>query len=295
MRPIASFSGHRSAVYALVQGEEPGTFLSAGSEGTVVRWNCSQPEEGEGVAQVPRPVFSLLMLNNTLLAGSDDGGLRVLDIATRHEVRDLRLHAKGVFAFALTQQHNFVVSAGGEGAVGLWAWPSMELVRHLPLCDAKVRGLALSPDGHWLAASCNDGTVRVMDTKNYNELITLKAHEGGAYGVAFHPQKPVLVTGGRDGRLRAWRMQGNWDQVLDIVAHQGSIYSIAFSPDGKTLATASRDKTAKIWEAGSLEAMARLDRTAGGHTHSVNALLWLTDGTLLTAGDDKRIVQWAVP
>ncbi|MEO8069079.1 MAG: WD40 repeat domain-containing protein [Flavobacteriales bacterium] len=295
MRAIASFTGHRSAVYALVQGQEPGTFLSAGSEGAVVRWNCGQPAEGEGVAQLPRPVFSLFLQNNTLLAGSDDGALHVLDTATRREVRDLRLHAKGVFAMTFTQQGNFVASAGGEGAVGLWKWPTMELVRQLPLSEAKVRGLALSPDGNWLAASCNDGMVRVLDTTNYNELITLNAHEGGAYGVAFHPAKPVLLTGGRDGHMRAWRMQGNWDQALDIAAHQGSIYSIAFSPDGRNIATSSRDKTAKVWDASSLKATARLDRVAGGHTHSVNALLWLADGTLLTAGDDKRIVQWAMP
>lgn len=295
MQSIAAFAGHRSAVYALARDRDAHRFLSAGSDGTVVRWEVGLPTDGLGIAQLPRPVFSMLVVDDRVIAGLDYGAIHVLDTATKSEVRHLRLHGKGVFSLLPIQQGALIASAGGDGSVGLWQWPSLELLRQIPLCDAKVRGLALSSDGHWLAATCNDGFVRVLDTTNFNELITLKAHTDGAYGIAFHPRKPVLLTGGRDGHLRAWRMHGNWEKVLDIPAHQGSIYHIAFSPDGKFIATASRDKTAKVWDAESLEPIARLDRIAGGHTHSVNTLLWLSDGTLLTAGDDKRIVQWTKP
>ena len=303
MQLIAAFAGHRSAVYALAPDGDAHSFLSAGSDGTIVRWHVDQPADGAGIAQLPRPVFSMLAVDDRVIAGLDDGAIHVLDTATKSEVRHLRLHGKGVFGLLPLQHRALIASAGGDGSVGLWQWPTMELLRQIPLCDAKVRGLALSGDGHWLAAGCNDGFVRVLDTAHFNELMTLNAHVRGAYGVAFHPSKPVLLTGGRDGHLRAWRMpkvpipseQGNWEMVLDIPAHQGSIYHIAFSPDGKYIATASRDKTAKVWEAVSLEPIARLDRIAGGHTHSVNSLLWLSDGTLLTAGDDKRIVRWTKP
>lgn len=295
LRLLNTYTGHRSAVYALAPAAEPGTFFSAGSDGTVVRWNCGTPNDGTGIAQLPRPVFSVCHMNYHILAGLDDGAIHVLDLITQREVRNLRLHAKGAFALLPLNANTLLASAGGEGSIGLWHWPAMELARQIPLGSAKVRGLALSNDGQWLAASCNDGFVRILDTIDFNELITLNAHVDGAYGLAFHPTKQVLITGGRDGHMRAWRMHGQWAQVLDVPAHQGSIYSIAFSPDGRYLATASRDKTAKVWDAQSLEPLARLDRAAGGHTHSVNALLWLPDGSLVTAGDDKRIVQWQVP
>lgn len=292
---LNTYTGHRSAVYALAPAAEPGTFFSTGSDGTVVRWNCSTPNDGIGIAQLPRPVFSMLRLNEHVLTGSDDGAIHVLDLEEQREVRNLRLHAKGVFALLPVNANTLLATAGGEGSIGLWHWPAMELARQIPLSSAKVRGLALSNDGQWLAASCNDGFVRILDTTDFNELITLNAHVDGAYGLAFHLTKQVLITGGRDGHMRAWRMHGQWEQVLDIPAHQGSIYSIAFSADGRYLATASRDKTAKVWDAQSLEPIARLDRATGGHTHSVNVLRWLPDGSLLTAGDDKRIVQWQVP
>lgn len=293
MQPPISCSGHRGGVYALAKDPD-GSFLSAGSDGTVVRWQPDQGAQGTAVAQLPRPVFSLAQRGKLVVAGSDDGSLHVLDTAARAETRNLTLHAKGVFACRWTDDGSRLLSIGGEGSLAVWHWPSMELLRQILLSEAKLRCAAISPNGHWLAISANDGRVHILETADFNELITLEAHTGGAYGLAFHPTKPVLLTGGRDGKLCAWKMDGAWKQVLELPAHQGSIYSVVFSPDGSRLATGSRDKSIKVWDAGSLEPIMKLDRTSGGHTHSVNALVWLNDGSLVSASDDKRVLQWSL-
>lgn len=287
------YTGHRGGVYTVLK-ETRSTFLSGGSDGTVVRWHTGSNAEGSAVAQLPRPIFSLARQGDRIVAGLDDGSLHVLDMAARTEARNLSLHSKGVFACAWSGDGARLLSIGGEGSLAIWRWPSMELVRQIPLSEAKLRAAAISTNGHWLAASANDGRVHVLDTADFNELITLDAHAGGAYGLAFHPIKPVLLTGGRDGKLCAWKMDGQWKRVLEVPAHQGSIYGVAFSPDGGRLATASRDKTIKIWDAASLDPLHKLDRTTGGHTHSVNALVWMDDGSLVSAGDDKRVLQWVI-
>jgi WD40 repeat protein len=167
------------------------------------------------------------------------------------------------------------------------------------LCDTKLRDLALPPDGAWLAVACGDGCVRVLDTDLFNEHATIEAHgtaamagePHGATAVAWHPHKPVLLSGGKDGHLRAWHATDRFRRVQDIAAHKGGIYRIAFDAQGARLATASRDKTAKLWDARSLDPLARLDLRAGGHTHSVNDVLWC-GGAWLTCGDDRRVIAW---
>ena len=95
----------------------------------------------------------------------------------------------------------------------------------------------------------------------------------------------------QDSHLPGAGIRGRLPTAAGASAHEAGIYAVAFSADGTRLATAARDKTAKVWDAGTLDPLVRLDRAAGGHTHSVNALLWLGD-TLVTCGDDKRIVAW---
>lgn len=293
--PVAHFNGHQGPVYALAKGTAHGTFLSAAGDHRIVQWHIDRPAEGLLIADAGQAAFSLLHIGTMLLIGDEHGGLHLVDLARKHEVRLEHVHRKGIFAFARLPDGR-IAAAGGDGTLSLWdvSATSLALLRRIPLCEEKVRGLALHTDGSRLAVACGDGTIRILDTTDLNELHTVQAHATGVTSVAWHPHKPALISGGKDGHLRAWRSDRAFASLLDLPAHTGSIYSIAFDEEGRHMATASRDKTAKVWDARTFDALARLDRAAHGHTHSVNALCW-TGGMLLTAGDDKRAIAWAVP
>jgi len=303
MHRSATFTGHRGPVYALAHGAAPGTFLSGSGDGQVVRWRIDQPGNGELLARVDQAVFSLCHLpeKGLLLIGTEGGRLHVLDTASLREARLFEAHRRGIFSMRALPGGR-VVCAGGDGTLSVWRVPDaggMDLERHIPLAEEKLRDLALDSGGERLAVACGDGTVRLLDTALFNEQATIRAHPtlmdgtpGGATAVAFHPAKPVLLSGGKDGHLRLWHAGEDHRALLALPAHKGGIYRIAFTADGGRIATASRDKMAKLWDATTLDPLARLDRTAGGHTHSVNDLLWL-EGTLITASDDRGIIAWA--
>lgn len=291
-------TGHKGPVYDLAQAGQPGAFLSASGDGSVVRWNLSDPENGITEARVGRAIFSLIRTNTDLLyIGDEDGGLHVVDLATRQEVQLERAHVKGIFAIQELPDGRLVV-AGGDGAISVWTTVGegahgIALQRKIPLTDEKVRSLAVSNDGKFLAVACGDGTVRVLECTDFNEIHTLIGHDKGANCVVWHPGKPVLVSGGKDGHLRLWRTDAKFQQLHAFPAHKDTIYRIAFSPDGSRCATASRDKTAKIWNANSFDLLRKLDRNAGGHGYSVNTVLWMGAQTLVTGSDDKSIIAWA--
>ncbi len=303
MRPLHPYTGHKGPVYHLAPGVEAGTFFSGSGDGKLVRWHPGLPDAGELLVNVTHAIFSVLALpqEGLLLIGTEGGALHVVDLAVRREVRRFDVHRKGLFRI-MRLPGNRLACAGGDGSMSIWTLGGegrMEHLRTIPIVEEKLRDLALSADGSLLAVACGDGTVRIFETADFNETVTLDAHSArpgselpvGATSVAFHPTKPVLLSGGRDGHLRLWRTDPGFAALHAIPAHRGSIYRIAFAPDGVRMATASRDKSAMVWGANTMDPLARLDRMAGGHTHSVNDVLW-QGNVLLTAGDDRRIIAW---
>lgn len=285
---IAVFEGHAGAVYAL-RPEGGGHFLSAAGDGRVVRWDLADPQHGTAVATVAQAIFALHASAHGLCLGLKEGALHVLDLAHRRELHQFTLHQRGLFAFAALGDQLF--TAGGDGTICLWNVRDWSLERQVPLTDGKLRGLALSPDGTRLAVACGDGRVRVLETTHLNEQMTLEAHAEGANCVAWHPGKPVLATAGRDGVVKLWETR-SFRGIYQVQAHAGTIYAMAFGPTNGLLATAGRDKSAKLWNSGTFDPVARLDHAAGGHVRSVNTLAWCADGTLLTAGDDRKVLAW---
>lgn len=293
---VHRLSGHRGPVYALaVRGDR---VLSGSGDGMVAAWG-PDGVAGEALAQVGQAVFALAVLDRheALLIGTEGGDLHVVDLRDRREVQRLVLHRRGIFRIAALDEHR-VACAGGDGTLSVWSvrrredGPRLTLQRQIPLVEEKLRDLAVNAVEGLVAVACGDGSVRVLDRDDLNERQTLTGHAGGATSVAWHPRKPVLLSGGKDGHLRAWHA-GHGAPLLAQAAHRAGIYALAFDPQGLVLASASRDKTAKLWRADDLEAEGRLDRAAGGHTHSVNHLCW-RGGRLFTGGDDRLVIEWSL-
>ncbi len=290
------FTGHKGAVYALCASFQPRCFLSAGGDGSVVQWNLDTPDSGTVIAKVARAIFSIHHpAPERLYLGDEDGGLHVVDLDKREEVQIERAHVKGIFAMATLPDGRLVLAAG-DGSISTWVTgqlgKAVALQRKIPLSDDKVRGLALDPSGKLLAVACGDGSIHILDAASLDELHTLNGHDIGANSLAWHPSKPVLVSGGKDGHLRFWRSDTAFALLHAFPAHRDTIYHIAFSPDGSKLASAARDKSAKLWNADNFDILQKLDRHRGGHGYSVNTLLWIGNDMLITGGDDKAVVAW---
>jgi cytochrome c len=76
--------------------------------------------------------------------------------------------------------------------------------------------------------------------------------------------------------------------LAQLRGHGGPVRALAVSPDGKRLISASFDTTAITWSlaSGTAEKVLRF------HEGAVNAVAFLADGRMATAGEDARIAIW---
>ncbi len=169
--------------------------------------------------------------------------------------------------------------------------------------------LRFSPDGKRLAsistARKSDGeyvkaALKIWDTENGKELITLEGHDDDLYSVRFSPDGRRIATVGEDNgkdMVKVWDVASGRQLLAikemnqeDVGVNGRCINSdiLCFSPDGIRLAVACEDDTVKIWDV--TDAQKRI--TLKGRTTSVICVYFSPDGKWLAVVDDDAVKVW---
>ena len=228
-----------------------------------------------------------------LVAGLISGGMHIIDLDNKKEIRFLTSHTAGVFNIKHSVLNNVFISASGDGTVCFWNAEDFSLIKSVFLCNEKVRSIAVSPDENNVCIGSGDGQIRIFNLKTLELINTINAHHLSVNALIYHPHENILLSGGRDAHLNVWDIY-EWKKIKTIPAHNYAIYSICFSANGKIFFTASRDKSIKVWDAVNYEFKIKIDKTsADGHQFSVNKIITI-DNLLISCSDDKKIMGWQV-
>jgi WD40 repeat protein len=176
-----------------------------------------------------------------------------------------------------------------DNSVYVWEVETPKLSEALRGFTDNVNSVSFSPDGKYLAAGSRDKTVRIWDTKTWEEARPpLTIHSGEVWSVRFSQNGKFLVTAGADNTARVWETS-DWQNVVALSGHSNSIKRASFSPDGRLVVTASEDGTAMVWETLTGKRVAVLRGSLG----FVNDASFSPDGKLvLTASMDGTARLW---
>jgi WD40 repeat protein/transcriptional regulator with XRE-family HTH domain/energy-coupling factor transporter ATP-binding protein EcfA2 len=110
---------------------------------------------------------------------------------------------------------------------------------------ARVRAVAYSPDGQYLATAEDDGSARVWSVASSQQIVVV-THENAVRAITWSPDGRYLATGSDDGTSRIWDAVTGHEMGRSV--HGEPVYAIAFSPDGQRLASATTDGRAQVWD-----------------------------------------------
>lgn len=299
INPVAQLEGLEGSVFTLEKAGLSSRFFSGSNDRMVVEWNLDTMQPERVVATLPTKAYALKFIEelNWLIVGNLIGGLHVIDLNEKKEVRLMQLHTKTIFDLQYNAHTKRLFSMSADGSFAVWSIPEFELIHHQVLTHLKVRSLAFRPDMNEVAIGCGDGSIRIINTETFEELVKLEGHEKdhSVNALAYSPSGKHLLSGSRDARLNYWNLQDGYDLFMRIPAHNYAIYSIVFHPSKPLFATGSMDKAVRIWEDGQMQPKTTVDITNGGHTNSVNKLLWSDHKDyLISTGDDRSIRVWDV-
>lgn len=292
---LDTFGGHRDSVFALAPSGQAGHFFSAGADGQVADWDVARPDLGALVARIPASVYALTLDTQSgfLWVGQNYEGIQFIDPHQKAPVGSLQLTTGAIFDIQIYQQTAFI--ALGDGVVVVVDVPTRAIRKHLKASDKSARCVAVNPVEREFAVGYSDNQIRIFDLTTFDLKRTISGPANSVFTVAYSPDFRHLLAGGRDAHLRSWDVEAEYRPDADVVAHLYALNHLAYSPDGQWLATVSMDKTIKLWEADTLRLRKVIDRARhGGHSTSINKVLWLSGTTFATASDDRTVAVWEV-
>ena len=257
-----------------------------------------------------------------LAAGSDDSVVRIWDVTTEKRLAEFPSCRNAVF----TADGGRLATGGTDHSLRLWNIADQSLIRRLGMHRGKIRSLALSNHGKWLASGSDDGSSIVCEVDTGRELWRLDPGGGCAARYLLAGRSPSAATYA-DNTVRLWSMETGdsvrhfsdkragcrpwplpstarpWPPGIgdhpDLVAartkkiatlhgHHGLVNSLVYLADGEHLVSVGSDKTVRVWDVQAGRETFRGE--AGGRMWSVAAT---ANGRLIaTAGEENAVLLW---
>ena len=161
--------------------------------------------------------------------------------------------------------------------------------------EGRIRSLDFAARGQLIASGSADGTVRIWNAEDKEQLSVLDDHDGGVTDVAFSADETKLISGSEGGTIRIWQVGGA--RQLHVLDSDGQeVNSVAFSPDGTLVAAGVCVEKQyldcvkgeiRLWRVNSGELAATLE----GHGGSVSDIVFSPDQTMLASGSGDHTTR----
>lgn len=280
-----------------------GRYLAySGSDRTVVILDVDSRDRTCVLPEFALPVWSLAFSpDSRLLVTGSDYMVKVWVVETGTCLRSLWSQRYSLTCLAFEGSSTQIITGHDDTLLRAWQIdaPAGQITRPYGLKGhtGKIRAVAASADGRWLASSSDDRTLRLWN-RNTSKCVQVFSEDlmPPATVIALSADGHWLVSGGEDSLVRVWSLTaGDGATALTgpvtsqpLAGHSGAISALALSPDSQCLVSSSRDRTLRLWRLADGECLQVME----GHQRQAHALSFSPDGQRLVSISRDGTARW---
>jgi len=163
---------------------------------------------------------------------------------------------------------------------------SDSVIKVFTLLPHKLRKLKSAVSLKDINPESDDVLHRMMDENSGEQSKSLVGHHGPVYGLAFSPDKSLLLSCSEDGVIRLWSLQ-TWTCLVCYKGHVFPVWNVIFSPQGYYFATCSHDRTARLWSTDQSQPL----RIFHGHFSDVDCIAFHPNSNYIGSGSSDRSLR----
>ncbi|XP_015269075.1 PREDICTED: U3 small nucleolar RNA-associated protein 15 homolog [Gekko japonicus] len=181
-----------------------------------------------------------------LVAGSEEGSIRLFDIGGRAALRQFEGHTKAVHVASFLSDKYRIVSGADDYTSKVWDVSSAsEIIAYREHTDYVRCGCASKLNADLFVTGSYDHTVKVFDTRTEKSVMTIE-HGHPVESLNLFPSGGLLVTAG--GRyVKVWDVLKGGQLLVSLRNHHKTVTCLCLTSSGQRLLSGSLDRHVKVY------------------------------------------------
>jgi WD40 repeat protein len=201
--------GHRDALLGAALSPDGKIAASASYDQTIRLWSVATGKELRVLKGHNGPVFDVAFdpTSRLLASASGDRTVKLWDVASGERLDTFSQPTKDQYAVAFSPDGQHVIAGGVDSRIRVWQIsPTAKegtniLIESLFAHDGPIVRLAVSRDGHWIASSSEDRTMKIWDAARFTQVEKLADQSDWTTALAIAPDNRTIAAGRMDGSL----------------------------------------------------------------------------------------------
>ncbi|MEE4355149.1 MAG: WD40 repeat domain-containing protein, partial [Desulfococcaceae bacterium] len=229
-RPVQEFQGHGGPVYKIKAMGNGRSFISSGKKGNVHIWDIGQEKPVRNFIKHKDDVLALAnsRISRLAVSGGEDEKIYMWDWQTGDLLNTFE-ESDDITALVLSPDDRYLAAGLDNGSISIWDLNSGEKIYAEKIHNYTVLGMAISPDGRYLASSGinakgdDNRIIYICSLPDGQKIRWMEGHEDGSCvnDIQFSLNSRYIISAGEDKTARFWDMNSGKELVRMVSMRSG--------------------------------------------------------------------------